>query len=100
MQLELTPVGVGQLAERVLVAGSRTGNRPLCHARKGESCRTQQGAPREVGGKATPHMQRVVAVSLAVALAQTAVVTWLRRVGRIVERLSGGLVEDLRQALG
>jgi hypothetical protein len=32
-QLELTPVGVGQLAERVLVAGPRAGNRPLGHAR-------------------------------------------------------------------
>jgi cytochrome c-type biogenesis protein len=34
----------------------------------------------------------IVAVSLAVALAQTAVVTWLRRVGRIVPRLGGGLL--------
>jgi cytochrome c-type biogenesis protein len=34
----------------------------------------------------------IVAVSLAVALARTAVVTWLRRVGRIVPRLGGGLL--------
>jgi cytochrome c biogenesis protein CcdA len=34
----------------------------------------------------------IVAVSLAVALAQTAVVTWLRKVGRIVPRLGGGLL--------
>ncbi|WP_265522655.1 cytochrome c biogenesis CcdA family protein [Oerskovia flava] len=34
----------------------------------------------------------IVAVSLAVALAQTAVVTWLRQVGRIVPRLGGGLL--------
>jgi cytochrome c-type biogenesis protein len=34
----------------------------------------------------------IVAVSLAVALAQTAVVAWLRRVGRIVPRLGGGLL--------
>jgi cytochrome c biogenesis protein CcdA len=34
----------------------------------------------------------IVAVSLAVALAQTAVVSWLRGVGRIVPRLGGGLL--------
>jgi cytochrome c-type biogenesis protein len=34
----------------------------------------------------------IVAVSLAVALAQTAVVTWLRRAGRHVPRLGGGLL--------
>jgi hypothetical protein len=33
VQLELTPVGVGQFAERVLVAGARTGERLLGHAR-------------------------------------------------------------------
>jgi hypothetical protein len=33
VQLELTPVGIGQLAERVLVAGAGLGNRPLGHAR-------------------------------------------------------------------
>lgn len=34
----------------------------------------------------------IVALSLAVALAQTAVVSWLRRAGRIVPRLGGGLL--------
>ncbi|MDR7381849.1 cytochrome c biogenesis CcdA family protein [Promicromonospora iranensis] len=34
----------------------------------------------------------IVAVSLAVALAQTAVVAWLRKVGQIVPRLGGGLL--------
>ncbi|WP_129786861.1 cytochrome c biogenesis CcdA family protein [Promicromonospora panici] len=34
----------------------------------------------------------IVAVSLAVALAQTAVVAWLREAGRIVPRLGGGLL--------
>ena len=33
VQLELTPVGVGQLAERVLVAGARTDEGLLGHAR-------------------------------------------------------------------
>ena len=33
VQLELTPVWVGQLAERVLVAGTRTGEGLLGHAR-------------------------------------------------------------------
>ena len=33
VQLELAPVGVGQLAERVLVAGARTGEGLLGHAR-------------------------------------------------------------------
>ena len=33
VQLQLTPVGVGQLAERVLVAGARTGEGLLGHAR-------------------------------------------------------------------
>lgn len=34
----------------------------------------------------------VVAVSVAVALAQTAVVTWLRRAGRLVPRIGGALL--------
>jgi cytochrome c-type biogenesis protein len=34
----------------------------------------------------------IVAVSLAVALAQTAVVTWLRRAGRFVPRIGGALL--------
>ncbi|WP_454853656.1 cytochrome c biogenesis CcdA family protein [Promicromonospora soli] len=34
----------------------------------------------------------IVALSLAVALAQTAVVSWLQRAGRIVPRLGGGLL--------
>jgi hypothetical protein len=34
----------------------------------------------------------IVALSLAIALAQTAVVSWLRRVGQIVPRLGGGLL--------
>ncbi|AYY13732.1 cytochrome c biogenesis protein CcdA [Actinobacteria bacterium YIM 96077] len=34
----------------------------------------------------------VVSVSLAVALAQTTMVTWLRRAGRLVPRLGGGLL--------
>jgi hypothetical protein len=33
VQLQLTPVRVGQLAERVLVAGARTGDGLLGHAR-------------------------------------------------------------------
>jgi hypothetical protein len=33
VQLELTPVRVGELAERVLVARTRTGQGPLGHAR-------------------------------------------------------------------
>ena len=33
VQLQLTPVGVGELAERVLVAGARTDERLLGHAR-------------------------------------------------------------------
>jgi cytochrome c-type biogenesis protein len=34
----------------------------------------------------------IVAVSLAIALAQTAVVTWLRRAGRLVPRIGGALL--------
>ncbi len=33
VQLELTPVGVGQFAERVLVAGTRAGQGLIAHAR-------------------------------------------------------------------
>jgi hypothetical protein len=33
VELELTPIGVGQLAERGLVAGARTGEGLLGHAR-------------------------------------------------------------------
>jgi hypothetical protein len=33
VQIELTPVGIGQLAERVLVAGARTDQDLVSHAR-------------------------------------------------------------------